>query len=722
MRIRGAGSARCIGVLLTLSLVVVVGCSSGDDEQADKPTTVPQRGVDGTPPAAKPLAETDRAKLTEQVGNGTCDELDTAHCLLPFPSDRFTSQDVSSDTGRRVALPTGQLANTSGATFDPTEWNRNDGFSPGSPMMTVLRDVDLKASKAPPLGDLGRSIDDDSPTVVVDLTTGERLAHWAELDADGAAGTRMLILRAAAGLPPGHEIGVALRGLKNTKGSAIEPTVAFRSYRDNLTTDVTSIEDRRGEMEELFGGLAEAGVVRSTLQLAWRFTVASDASIAGPMLVMRDDAFKRLGSAAPSFTVDQVIETDLPEGIGRRVTGTVEVPLYLEGVGEPGARLRRKADGEPVYAGSAFSAYFTCQIPTEAVEPDGDKARPVVYGHGLMGGAGEAENSQVAKNASTNNMAYCATDWIGMSGSDIGNVAAILQDISKFPSLPERSLQGVLNTLFMARAMKHPKGFASNAAFRNAAGEPVIDTKEVYFDGNSQGHILGGAATAVSQEWTRAVLGVGGMNYSLLLDRSVDFNSYFVLMRGAYPNRVDQLLIFGILQMLWDRGESNGYARHMTDDPYLNTPAHKILMHVGFGDHQVSMWAAEIQARTIGAKVRAPALAPGRHPDAKPFFGLEQVEAFPTDESLLVYWDSGTLPPPSDNITPAESPAFTLACGSLSADEQKTNKQCADSHEDPRREEAAIRQKDLFLRPNGEIQDTCDGEPCVADNRFTLDY
>ena len=47
---------------------------------------------------------------------------------------------------------------------------------------------------------------------------------------------------------------------------------------------------------------------------------------------------------------------------------------------------------------------------------------------------------------------------------------------------------------------------------------------------------------------------------------------------------------------------------------------------------------------------------------------------------------------------------------------------CADSHEDPRRAPAAIQQKDAFFRPDGKITDTCDGRPCVAPNRFSLDY
>lgn len=38
-------------------------------------------------------------------------------------------------------------------------------------------------------------------------------------------------------------------------------------------------------------------------------------------------------------------------------------------------------------------------------------------------------------------------------------------------------------------------------------------------------------------------------------------------------------------------------------------------MHVAYGDHQVSPTAAEVQARTVGARIHTPAVAEGRNPD-----------------------------------------------------------------------------------------------------------
>ncbi len=136
---------------------------------------------------------------------------------------------------------------------------------------------------------------------------------------------------------------------------------------------------------------------------------------------------------------------------------------------------------------------------------------------------------------------------------------------------------------------------------------------------------MGGSLTALSPDFTKAVLGVPGMNYSTLLNRSVDWEGEFIdpanpdipayasFNYNAYPDKVEQQLVFAMLQMLWDRGEANGYAHHMTDDPYPNTPPHQVLLEAAFGDYQVTNHSAEVEARTIGANFLQTALAPGRH-------------------------------------------------------------------------------------------------------------
>ncbi|MBA2626235.1 MAG: hypothetical protein H0U89_11615 [Acidimicrobiia bacterium] len=636
----------------------------------------------------------------DEVTAGRCDVLDPSRCLLPFPNDRFTEADAASDTGRRLSLDAASMpANTAGSAIDPSEWNRNDGFSPGSLVITFVPGIDLVATGVAPVTDIGRSLDRRSPIVLLDADTGERHPFWAELDADASGSEDQgLLIRPAVNLEEGHRYVVALRDLRSADGAILPAGRPFALYRDGIPTYLSALEERRPHMESMFRTLRRAGVRRSDLYLAWDFTVASEQNLAGRLLHIRDDAFASLQGAAPDFSVTGV--EDFPDPVAepqlrRRVSGTFSVPSYLTGTGAPGSRFTVGPDDLPVRNGD-LEASFICNVPRSVVGPGGAvaPARLGVYGHGLLGGNGEVNAGNVQDMAVEHNFVFCATNWIGMASEDIGNAVAILGNFSLFPTLADRVQQGILNTLFLGRLMVHASGLAASPAFSLGTPEvPVLDRSDLFYDGNSQGAIIGGAATAVAQDWTRAVLGVPGMNYSTLLNRSVDFDTYALIFEPAYPDPLDRQLVLSLVQMLWDRAEANGYAHHMTDDPYPGTPAHDVLLHVAFSDHQVANVTAEVEARTIGAAARQPALAPGRHSDVEPLWRIPAIPAYPYDGSAVVYWDSGNPPPPPTNIAPRDG---------------------EDPHEKPRRQPAARLQKSAFLRTGGAVVDTCGGVPCLA--------
>ena len=629
------------------------------------------------------------------VNPRVCDVLDLRQCLLPFPNDFFTVRDANTDTGRRVAITAAAMPrNNLGVPIDPTEWNRNDGFSPGSEILAFVPDLDLTKTGAPAITDPGRSLLRGSPVVLLDATTGERHPVFAELDLNaGVPDERSLIARPSTNLAEGHRYIVALQGLRDSQGEPIEATPAFRAFRDKLDTGIPTIEARRAHMEDLFESLKRAKVKRTNLYLAWDFTVASERNLSERLLHIRDDAFRTLGDSAPSFAVTE-IEENLDDRILRRVRGTFLVPSYLTGTGAPGSRFTQGPDGLPVHAGYDITANFTCIVPRSAVSPAGaaNPTRPSLYGHGLLGSANEVSAGNVRNMANEHNFVFCATNWIGMASEDVANAVSILQDLGRFPTLADRVQQGILDALFLGRLMIRPDGLVSHPAFQAPDGAPLIDTRALFYDGNSQGGIIGGALTAVAQDFTRAVLGVPGMNYSTLLQRSSDFALYALILEPAYPSALDQQIGIALIQMLWDRAEANGYAQHMTDDPYPNTPRHQVLLHEAFGDFQVANVTTEIEARTIGAAIHQPALGPGRLGyDA--FFGLEPLKPGHRGSALIV-WDSGTPPPPLGNEAPFVG---------------------VDPHEDPRANVGARLQKSEFLRVDGTVIDVCGGAPCVAD-------
>ncbi|HLT70775.1 MAG TPA: hypothetical protein VKZ72_11445, partial [Acidimicrobiales bacterium] len=252
-----------------------------------------------------------------------CDPLGGDRCLLPFPNDHFTVADRSTATGRRVQIdPAATPANAAGVHIDPTEINRNDGFSPGAAIAVHLPGIDPERSGLAPITDMGASLRRDAPIVIVDAVTGKRHPYWAELDAGASAPeAQLLFVRPARNFAEGRRYVVGIRGVIDGDGEPIEAGDVFRAYRDRLRTDVPEVEARRSHMEGIFRTLHRAGVERDELVLAWDFTVASSRNLSERLLAMRDDAFARLGDDAPAFTVTRVAPSSR-EGLATEVEGT----------------------------------------------------------------------------------------------------------------------------------------------------------------------------------------------------------------------------------------------------------------------------------------------------------------------------------------------------------------------------------------------------------------
>src|SRR5262249_41615925 len=150
-------------------------------------------------------------------------------------------------------------------------------------------------------------------------------------------------------------------------------------------------------------------------------------------------------------------------------------------------------------------------------------------------------------------------------------------------------------------------------------GQPLIDTQQLYFYGISQGGIEGGFYMALAPDSVRGVLGVGGMNFSLLIPRSTDAALFNGVVNPAYPDEPDRRPVRPLFQPLGDRGDAQGHLPHLLADPLPGTPVKKILMQVGLYDAQVTNLASTIQARSLGV----PSLAP----PIQSLFGIPEMAA-----------------------------------------------------------------------------------------------
>ncbi len=479
-----------------------------------------------------------------------------ALCLLPFPDDYYTRPDASSPTGRRVDLTTeGMPANAFGVHIDATPYNASDGFSPGATILLKVPGIDtaadVRATGAVPINHLRQYRRPNAPVVVIDATTGKRWPIWVEIDSNAADPAKAALeIHPAVNFASGHRYVVALRDLRNAAGEEIEAPAAFRYYRDNVPSKQDEINARRKHFKGLFKTLHKAGIDRKDLYLAWDFTVASDQNNAGRELAMRDDAFAQLGDTdlsdlspqgiSPTFEVTSIEEEPNPGQIARRVKGNLAVPCYLFPNCGPGGTMQLDSNGDPIQNG-VWSANFDCIIPASVTGGPAGTGRPSLYGHGLFGSASEVGSSPQRELAQAHGIVFCATDEIGMSQSDLPVAIGALQELSRFPALPDRLQQGLLDEMFLGRAMISGNGFTTDPAFHQdgtLGSGSVLDTSHLYYNGNSQGGIMGGALTAVTPDFTRASLGVPAMNYSVLLPRSVDFDPFAAILYPSYPDEI----------------------------------------------------------------------------------------------------------------------------------------------------------------------------------------
>src|SRR5690554_5682965 len=479
------------------SLMLLQGCWSSSSSSSD---------------SSKPIEQVDLSEF--DVESATyCDHTVLAHCMYPFPNDAFTRQDSATPTGLRVnfdiqGMPVAQpvdlppspddnryvaVKTTEHTPIDPAQWNRNDGFSPGSMLLAHLPGIDLEQTGAAKITDVEPSLEPDAPIMVINAATLEPQLIWAELDANNPdPAEQALIIRPAENFKEGQRYIAVVRNARDAEGELLPVNELFRAYRDGIDTGEPVFEARREAMEDIFAILEQAGVERGELTLAWDFTIASQQSLTERLLAIRDDAFARLAGASPSFRITEVRDNPA-SGLSRNIKGTFDVPNYLHqtggGVGATFSYASDDPDALPQTLGEdVVRAGFRCQIPlatTDFAQADVQTARAAIYGHGLFGessyniSGGEFGSSNVRAMQSEHNIMFCATDWIGMSQEDIlaGNIHQIMADLTGLPRQLDRSQQGLLNFMFLAELMQHPDGFASADEFRHH-GQLVYDPTE----------------------------------------------------------------------------------------------------------------------------------------------------------------------------------------------------------------------------------------------------
>ena len=472
--------------------------------------------------------------------------------------------------------------NAAGSPIEPADYNWSDGFSPGAPIVTKVPGLDTQAAFARtgsvPITDVARSFDRDAPIVVINARTLRRQLIWTELDANASTpADTALLIHPAKNLREGERYIVALRDLRGADGALLEPSPAFRAYRDRVKTGIGAFERRRPHMERIFKRLKRAGVKRRDLYLAWDFTVASAKSLSGRMRGIRDARLPRARRQEPRRPARERLGAQVQDHQDHRAS---RPPRTRSSSGAWRGRSRCPATSTSPAArpgrgsGSGRTA-SRCAPPATSPTPTSSATSRARSARRRRGGCRSTATGCSAapprSTASASSRSRASTGWCCARATGSACPAATCPTRSRssgtcrrFPELADRLQQGFLNFLFLGRAMIHPKGFSSSLAFWDSKG-PLIDTRKLYYSGGSQGGIAGGALTAVAPDFTRSVLIVPAMNYSLLLTRSVDFDPFASVLYPAYPDELIRPLLLSLIQTLWDRGEP-GRLRLAHDD------------------------------------------------------------------------------------------------------------------------------------------------------------
>ena len=656
-----------------------------------------------------------------------CEVLNAVECLLPYPSTHYTTA-AAAPTGLRLNLTQAGLPVVIGEPISTAPFNELDGFSPMVPiMMHFPQGVDLVLSNTsrllppmaggPPWVDTrthdGRSLDPDSPSVLLDADTGARILHWLELDAraNGNPARQALVMRPARSLTPGHRYIVAMRDLTAPGGVPVVAEPPFLALRDAMITANPAIEERRPYMEaNIFPVLVANGITRADLVLAFDFVVQSEQQLTHQMLEMRDQAFAYTAAldADPlmtGFTVNSTLENAcLPgETVWREVSGTFQSPLFLTAL--PGfnfPELNVDASDVPVQNGF-MAAPFSISIPCSVLDPMGPVSRPIVLGHGLFGtGASMMGVPPAAGQVTQWTYIAGATDFRGLSSEDftwvgLGIIGFGSSGLHHYPAFVDRLRQGMLNTLVLAKLMKLGI-FNRDPAFQTPTGPGVFPgpSEEMYYYGISLGGIMGTWLAALTPDVERFGLDVPAINFSCLLQRSTQFGlgspfSFEDLLQSiGITDPLKTMLGLHVLGELWVSGEPAGYALHVTSDPLpgSGSPA-KILMTPAWLDKQVSNQCTEIAARTLGLVSHEGSLQQGLQ-------GIPDTVG-PQDSALVMY-DTGSF----DLFNPLHAPFIPPLSNEIPSP-------VCDPHGARPSIPAGILQLVTFLQPGGQIHSFCSG-------------
>ncbi len=550
--------------------------------------------------------------------------------ILPFPSSLYQRADGTLD------VPVGAFPKNvvTDADFDPTPLAKRRGWPATTTMLWAAPSgVDPAGLVGP--NDLAASIDPSaSTTIVVDMTSGELVPHFAEVDVNELDNfsRQAVYIRPARRLTGEHRYAVGIRkSLKSRDGKSLPVSAGFQAVLDNTNTGHARLDGARPRLREAVDALVAAGVARTDLIVAWDFIVAPDADALTDPLAARDAALAAMGALAGNVTYTVTSSTGTINA-DPRLARRIEIEFQAPAVTGPDlAGYLRDGSGKVVAQGT-FPAKAFINVPPCATFDT--KAPTVLYGHGFFGTNKELKDAEYAREIGKDCFIIAGTEWTGMASDDIPNALLALNDLNKGWGFGEKIWQGQVNMMTLAQLLR---GKLATELLVDGSTRSIVDTTKQHFLGISLGHVLGATFFAYDPFIERAVMHVGAANWGLLFERSSNWATYGLPLKSSYDTLLEAVIMEQILQMALE-GVDGATVAGVT---IPNTPPKQMLMQTVLDDTQVPNLASYFHARSLGLTLLDQSVVVP--------YGFESRQATSASNAWLIVDEGETPKPPASN-------------------------------------------------------------------------
>lgn len=584
-----------------------------------------------------------------------CDNTNSIHCMLPFPSDAFLINDQNTTTGKRIHYSSTTIPNS--GTVDLVEipiLNQMDGASPNTQIMTAFE-------KEPDISELAgqfsisKSLENGHSTQLINRITGELIPHWVELDIRSEEDQPTILhIRTIKALEHNTPYVVTISGLTDESGELVPTPEGFAALRDQILTSSMDIENRRAEFQNLFSFIeVNTDISIQELQTAWSFHTSSTESIIGPIISMRNDALERIGEGGLGCNVETNEEIFDEQGNRSHwlISGTYTAPQYTESFYPP-TLIRRVSvtDRTPVFVENREIPFWLV-IPGTAIEEPADLT---IWGHGFLG---TGDTSGLYGWANENNAAMLGTSFYGWASDDVTSLEYAVLDMNYFQHQAERLEQSMINQVVMIKSFM---GVCSELPDLYLNGTTLVDVTEPVYTGYSNGALRGPSIIGLSPDLNRGVLWAGGSSFSHIIERCTQYDRFHFIFASewGYENQLDRAVAISIMQSLWDSVESDTFL-HLREEGYLDeVEPYELMTLFSIGDLQISNISSARMMRTANIPILdSSTIIP---------YGIEVVDENHSG-SVGVFFDGGYILAPDGNEYGEEPHPAHNAIGALSS-------------------------------------------------------